>query len=360
MENVKALIVDRDPRLQNMLLELLGGADGIAAESLNESDRTKDEDLRAKIDTFDPDVLVLGIDERQSPEMQLFESVRKSNPYLPVIVLSRLDREGAAVALAALKKGAVEYVIKSRNRTGSAQTKEHFTGRLIPIIKAVPRLNRNVLGSATDLDRAITEIERVSSDYFERPSPVDLLVIVGCLGGVPALYLLLSSLPLRIPVPVVVVQHMPKIYTEILAEDLKQSTQLDVMEASDGTEIEEGRIFIAPGGYHAVLKNEHRKNYISLNQGEKVKGFRPSMDVLLRSARKVYGKRILVAYLSGGGKDGVEGAEMIDIAGGQVILQNKSTSLLWDLPLKINIRGIDEGEYPLERMGHEISQRLNG
>jgi len=359
METIKALIIDRDDYFRNMLLELVGDSEGITVEGCSETDY--EQEVAPKLDSFAPDVVLLGINYLQSVEMELFETLRKAKPTLPIIVLPPLNNEGANVALAALKKGAVEYITKTRNRTGTTHTKEHFNKRLVPVIKAVPRLNRSVLASGLDVDEAIARLERVSADLFNgEGDPMKLLVVVGCLGGVPALYLLLSGLPEKLPVPVIVVQHMPKIYTKVLAGDLARVTNLDVQEADDGTELKAGSVYIAPGGYHAVVKSDHNQRFISLNRDRKVNGYRPSMDVLLRSARNVFGKRVLVAYLSGGGKDGVEGAELIDIAGGQIILQNKSSSLLWDLPLKINIRGIDEGEYPLERMGHEITQRLNG
>lgn len=358
MNTIKTLVIDRDDSFRNMLSELVGGVDGITA--MNSFDLDPDEDIISKIEESKPDTVLMGIENVESIEMHLFDLLRKSFPNLPIIVLPGLDRRGAEVALSTLKKGAVEYITKTLNRTGSIQTKEHFIERLVPVIKAVPRLNRHVLASGKDVDTAISEIERVSSTYFEEAvDPMKLLVVVGCLGGVPALYLLLSSLPENLPVPVVVVQHMPKIYTKVLADDLGQVTNLNIEEADEGTELSSGQVYIAPGGYHAVIKNSHKQNLISLNRGPKVKGFRPSIDVLLKSAKNVYGKRILVAYLSGGGNDGVEGAEMIDIAGGHILVQNKNTSLLWDLPLKINIRGIDEGEYPLDRLGHEIVQRLS-
>lgn len=357
MDTIHTLLIERDDTFRTMLLDLISGVDGIKAEETSETDF--EHKIARKIDSFNPSAVLLGINALHSVEMRLFDQIRKADPYLPIIVMPRLDREGADVALTALKKGAVEYITKTRNRTGTLQTKEHIAARLIPVIKAVPRLNRLVLGSAGDVDTAITEIKRVSSDYFDRQAnPMKLLVVVGCLGGVPALYLLLSSLPENLPVPVVVVQHMPKIYTGVFAEDLNRAAGLTVQEAEEGTELEAGQVYIAPGGYHAIVKSDQNRNYISLYRGQKVKGFRPSIDVFLRSVRNVYGNRALVTYLSGGGSDGVGGAEMIDIAGGRILVQNKSTSLLWDLPLKINIRGIDEGEYPLDRMGHEITRRL--
>lgn len=306
-----------------------------------------------------PDVLLLGIDHLKSKEMQLFFRLRKVLPKLPVIVLTQHNYRGGTIALTALKYGAVEYILKTKNFSGAVVDNDHFHRRLIPVIKAVPRMNQKILAANRSVDQYLEEIERISMDVFTPTlHRMDILVIAGCLGGVPALYQLLNSLPYDLPVPVVIVQHMPKLYTELLAEDLKNLTGQNVVEAENNCELLPGRMYIAPGGYHVTVKHEDGKHLIALNRGPEVKGYRPSIDVLLQSVRKLFENRVLTVYLSGGGLDGIEGAEIIDTAGGQVIIQNKKTSLLWDLPWKIGIRGIEAASYPLKHLGYMVTSRL--
>ncbi len=314
-------------------------------------------DFEHSLEDEQPDVILMGIDGPESKQMEFFRSIRKYRPAMPVLIMTPHNREGAEAAIEALKMGAVEYVTKTMSLSGAVRSETHFSERLLPVIKAVPRLNRNILMSSSYFEKSLEKVQRISIDQFT-PSMIraELLVIVGCLGGVPSLYLLLSSLPENLPVPIVVVQHMPKIYTAYMAEDVERITGHVVHEAKDGTEMKPGVVYVAPGNYHSKVVRENGTNVICLNSGPKVKGFRPSIDVMLQSARQILGDRVLAVYLSGGGQDGIEGAEVVDIAGGQIIIQNKSSSLLHDLPWKIKNLGVKE--FPLERLGHEITQRV--
>ena len=354
MKTIKALVIEPDATVCQRLSEAISKTDDVSMAVFSGK---YDTDLDSQLSAENPDVILLGINHLESDEMHLFNRLRKEKPELPILIMTPHNREGAKIAIDALKKGAVEYVTKTMSLSGAVRSETHFSERLVPVIKAVPRLNRNILMNSSYFDKSMESVKRVSKDEFDKSYiRAELLVIVGCLGGVPSLYLLLSSLPDNLPVPVVVVQHMPKIYTKELATDLERLTGLNVQEAQDGVEMQAGQVYIAPGNYHAKVMRENSKHVICLNSGQKVKGFRPSIDVMLESARKVFGDKVLAVYLSGGGQDGIEGAEVVDFAGGQIIVQNKQSSLLGDLPWKISTLGIRD--YPLDRLGHEITQRV--
>ena len=354
MKTIKALVIEPDATVCQRLSEAISKTDDVSMAVFSGK---YDTDLDSQLSAENPDVILLGINHLESDELQLFNRLRKEKPELPILIMTPHNRKGAKIAIDALKKGAVEYVTKTMSLSGAVRSETHFSERLVPVIKAVPRLNRNILMNSSYFDKSMESVKRVSKDEFDKSYiRAELLVIVGCLGGVPSLYLLLSSLPDNLPVPVVVVQHMPKIYTKELATDLERLTGLNVQEAQDGVEMKVGQVYIAPGNYHAKVMRENSKHVICLNSGQKVKGFRPSIDVMLESARKVFGDKVLAVYLSGGGQDGIEGAEVVDFAGGQIIVQNKQSSLLGDLPWKISTLGIRD--YPLDRLGHEITQRV--
>lgn len=300
--------------------------------------------------------LLLGVDQVDSPEMKILEKLRREHPDLPVIVLTRHDRMGARVALAALRMGAVEYILKTSSRTGSVQSRDHFRRRLIPVLRAMPRVNRDYLRAFKPIDDLHAPAASTGlNDGEQSVSRVELIAIAGCLGGVPALYRLVKTLPKQLPVPVVIVQHIPKIYSEVLAEELNSLNGMEVVEARDGDRLRAGKIFVAPGGFHLHVVNNRTHNVLTLNRGPAVKGFRPSIDVFLGSVSRQLGGRVLVTFLSGGGDDGIEGARNIDEAGGEMIIQNRRTSLLWDIPYRIDSMGINS--YPQERLGIEISRR---
>lgn len=357
MRDMKTILIETDAVSRQRLSDVIRPAKGIhLLQVFGEIDQSE---ILAALKDYETDVVLLGIAKVESPEMDLFEKIRDQFPMLPVIVLPIHNEEGARATLKALKKGAVEYVNKTMSFSGAVHNEEHFRKRLVPVIKAVPRLNKGVIGYQRDIEKIIQNIKKAeSSPDPETMIRKELLVLVGCLGGVPALYLLLSSLPKDLPVPIVVVQHMPKIFTRVLADDLQQLTGLEVMEAADNTKLEAGKVYIAPGDQHAHVHSYETHKLITLNNGTNVNGYRPSIDELLRSSKNAFGNRVLVVYLSGGGTDGIEGAEVLDTVGGQIIIQNKNTSLLWDLPFKVDVREVVDGSFPVDNLGYQITQRL--
>lgn len=306
------------------------------------------------------DVVLLGISRMDTDEMKCFNAIRDRYPDLPVILLPTHDEEGARATLSALKRGAIEYINKTMSFSGAVHNEEHFKKRLVPVIKAVPRLNKKVIEHHRELEKTIRSIKKVKfTEGQDSMMRKELLVIVGCLGGVQALYLLLSSLPENLPVPIVVLQHMPKIFTRELAADLREWTGLEVEEATDNCRLQAGTVYVAPGDQHAYVHSFEDHTLMTLVKGNNVSGYRPSMDELLKSTRNAFGNRVLVVYLSGGGTDGVEGAEVLDTVGGQIIIQNRSTALLWDLPFKVGVREVVDGSFPVDNLGQQITQRLN-
>lgn len=357
MKIVNTLIIDPDLSVREMLSDQLLKENGLnVAGVLTGLDEEKVENtLREAC----PDVILLGINKKESEQMQLLELFRTEYSELPVIVMTPHNHEGANIALTALKRGAVEYINKTSSRTGSFHSRDHFENRLIPVVKAASRMNRELLATIRNIEADIEKVEQVSPDVFaDSGHHMKLLVLVGCLGGVPSLYHLLSSFPENLPVPVIVVQHMPKIYTEVFAEDLNRFSALEVQEAGNDSSLKSGSVYITPGGVQSIVICRKNKPVLTLYRGATVNGYRPSMDILLQSIRNIFEERALVVYLSGGGQDGIKGAKEIDLGGGQIIIQNKSTSLLWDLPWMIEGLGIPRGKYPLERMGSEIAERL--
>ncbi|MCC5941245.1 MAG: chemotaxis protein CheB [Balneolaceae bacterium] len=357
MKKINLYIIDSDEIVRQRVMDAIANDPEISiaeSESLGDIKATLE-----NLNSENPDALILGINEKNSDEMELFIEIRAACPYLPVMVMTPHNREGAEVALHTLKKGAVEYFPKTSTLSNSILPVEYFEKRVKPVIKVVPRLNRAVLLSANQFEDSINKIEPIPGEFFSGSfSRMEMVVIAGCLGGVASLYLLLAGLPGNLPVPVIVVQHAPDILTDVLADDLDKITELNVVEAKDGDALLPGQVYISPGDHHVTVRRSNHEMIISLNQNRMVQGFRPSIDVLMKSVRKQYGNRVLSVFLSGGGNDGIDGANIIDVIGGQIIIQNKQTSLLSDLTWKLEMMGLNEGSYPIERLAHEISRRL--
>ncbi len=357
MKNLDVFIIDPDTTFLIRLKDIVEQATDLSVVFTAAGEQHAE--ITDQLEIAAPDVLLLGINRPDSEEMDIFEEVRKNYPRLPIIILPLHSREGAEIALKTLKEGAVEYINKTSSDTGAYHTREHFRTRLIPVIQAMPRINRTLLAKHKNLDEQIEKQDQIPISKFDQSLPnIDLLTVAGCLGGIPALYRLLSKLPRDLPVPVLVVQHVPKIFSEVLAVDLNSIIDLSVNEAQNGSELKAGEVNIAPGGYHARIKRTNGKQTISLFHEPYAKVYRPSMDIMLESTSDIFKNRVLAIYLSGGGSDGIEGAKALDKAGSQIIIQNRQTSLLWDLPQKIDILAIDEGSYPLDRLGHQITERI--
>jgi two-component system chemotaxis response regulator CheB len=160
-------------------------------------------------------------------------------------------------------------------------------------------------------------------------------------------------------VPVVVVQHMPPLFTRMLAERLTALSRLAVAEASEGMLMKPGTVFIAPGDFHMTVVRRGAAVVVALNQGPHENSCRPAVDVLFRSVAKVYGAAALGVILTGMGQDGLRGCEWIYEAGGQVLAQDEETSVVWGMPGFVARAGLAEKILPLEMMAGEVSRRIS-
>jgi len=357
MNALKTIIAEPSSYVRNQLEEAISQTDDIELISSTGTDSIAGAE-KLILDN-EPDLLLLGIDHIESEEMELFHRARKQLAYLPVIVFVPHSKPGAVAAIHAAKNGAVEYFPKTTSFSNRVRTLDFFQNRVIPVLKATPRLNRTVLLTRNVLDKKIRTANPIPAEFFKTSmGQMQLLVIAGCLGGIAPLYILLAELPKNIPVPIIILQHIEDIFSEVLAKDLNRYTQLEVKEAEEGEQLQNGVAYLAPGNYHIQVQKKDGINSIMLNQQSHIAGFRPSIDLLLDSVARQFGSNSLTVFLSGGGGDGLEGAKVIDVIGGQIIVQNKQSSLLSDFNWNLKVHGIHEGAYPIERLAYEIGNRL--
>ena len=311
-----------------------------------------------------PDVVMLGVPDVDSDEMILFEKIRDHLPQLPVILLSPRSRRGAEAALCGLRMGAVDFITKPDQRNGLILATRHFTKRVYPVIRAIPRLNHGRIGQLNKhgpigkQGRKIDDL--VSSSDWSASLEYDIISIIGCMGAIPSLFDLISTLPARLPVPIIVVQHMPKYYTDELARQLDEVTSLHVREAKNNSLLLPGQVYVAPGGRHAVVRPDGSRRIINLHRGVKINRCRPSADMFLKSATQAYSGRVLSLFLSGGGDDGIDGAKEVLNAGGDIILEDYRSAILGDLVGDVSMVDDDLPYYRAGDLGHEIIKRLNG
>ena len=188
-------------------------------------------------------------------------------------------------------------------------------------------------------------------------SPLKVIAIGVSTGGPDALARLLPGIPANFPLPVVIAQHMPPIFTELLARRLSSKCALPVREGKPGELLVPGNIWIAPGDFHMVVQREEHKFVLRTHQGPRENFCRPSVDVLFRSVAAASGPGALGVILTGMGQDGLKGCEALCAAGASVIVQDEATSVVWGMPGFVARAGLAEKILPIDQIAAEISRR---
>jgi two-component system chemotaxis response regulator CheB len=271
-------------------------------------------------------------------------------------MFSTLTERGASATLDALSAGANEYVTKPANVGSVGQSMESVREQLIPKIKALT--GRPVtLGPARTAPAPPAPPPATRQGVSKKPA---VLVIGSSTGGPEALAKVLPQLPQSLAVPVLLVQHMPPVFTRQFAQRLDRLSPLRVVEAVEGTPLLPGTVHLAPGDHHLVVRSGARGPHTSLNQGPPENFCRPAVDPLFRSVVAAYDGAVLAVVLTGMGSDGRNGAAEIRAAGGTVLVQDQATSVVWGMPGAVSQAGLADEVLPLERMPEAITRHLAG
>ena len=281
----------------------------------------------ARIPQVNPDVITLDVEMPEMDGLQTILEIRKLYPRLPVIMFSTMTRRGAVETVEALARGATDYVTKPANIGSVSEGMDRLREELIPKIKAYTRPTLPAIPAPERSAEA-----RAASPIAASPFRCSAIAIGASTGGPNALHAVIPALPANLPVPVLIVQHMPAVFTELLAARLDQASKIRVEEAREGMQIERGRAYIAPGGKHLTLAGGNGCVRARLNEDPPENSCRPAVDVLFRSVAEVYGGGTLGVILTGMGQDGLRGARWIHEAGGKLIAQDQGSSVVWGMP----------------------------
>ena len=284
-----------------------------------------------------PDVVTLDIKMPRLGGLETLERLMAEQP-LPVLLMSTLTQEGAEVTLRGLELGAMDFVDKSSVQPMSMLS---LADELIAKIRA--------LGSARVRPRHHPTPPRVSGR-----APAELVVVAASTGGPTALQQVVSGLPASLPVPVMIVQHIPRGFTKSLAERLDARSAIPVREARDGELVAPGVILIAPAGIHSRLVRRGGGVVVTLDEEPRDALHRPSADVLMASVAEVYGARAIGVVLTGMGSDGTEGLRAIRGAGGHTLAESEETCVIYGMPKAAFEAGVVDRAVPLDRVAGEI------
>lgn len=315
------------------------------------------ENVEQIITESNPDVILLSIENMESDGLTLLNTIRNTYPEMPVIALTPRNKEGGEAALTALRLGAIDFITKPHHKNLILFAERHLEKRLAPLIQAANKFYKQQYLDEEILEYTQKEIQHLVGEQ-QTSEAAEIIVIGGCTGGPQGLFDLLPNLPSDLRVPIVIVQHFPRIYTKILAEKLNGFSNLNVREAQNGVSLKGGDVWLAPGGYHCETTLSGCSPVLTTHRGLRENNTRPSIDVLFRSASKVYGEKTLGILLSGCGPDGLAGAEEIRKQGGQLIVQDPRTTIAPEMSLLAIERGLTRDYYSIEELARQIDQRV--
>lgn len=325
-------------------------------------------EARDKIHELKPDVLVMDVVMPKMDGLTFLKQLMEQYP-LPCIIMS-----GTASEASALEAGAAGFIKKPRNpseyktfstilgtkiilaagtpvqKPGTSRSAAKTTGvdGVVPVMGAGAKVGKVIPNIPSKED--IAGLPRKTSEGY-------VVALGASTGGTDALECIIKSFPDTMP-PVLVVQHMPPVFTKMYSERLDKCCAVHVKEAQDGDRLKEGVCLIAAGSYHMELKKDARGYFVKCYQGEKVSGHCPSVDVMFTSVAEVAGKKAIGAIMTGMGADGAQGLKKMHDKGAYTIGQDKETCVVYGMPMEAYKLGACSEQQPLANIGKTLCRRL--
>lgn len=342
---IRVLIVDDSAVVRHQLSEVLVADPDIVVAGTAGSGQL----ALSRIPELKPDLVTLDIEMPGMDGLETLVEIRKRYPKLPVIMFSVWTGPGAVATVEALARGASDYATKP-SRAGSIEgARERVRQELVPKIKALCA-PREPFRSPEQTPALVTPAQPSSR--------IDVIAVGSSTGGPNALAELVPQFPEDFPVPVLIVQHMPAMFTHLLAARLSSLSRLKVQEGRDGQKLEKGQVWIAPGDYHMTVLRKGTDCVLGLNQDPPENSCRPAVDVLFRSVAQAFGENALAIVLTGMGADGTRGSAAIREAGGVVVAQDEASAVVWGMPGSVVAAGLADRICPLSGIAPEILRRV--
>jgi two-component system, chemotaxis family, protein-glutamate methylesterase/glutaminase len=338
---IRVLIVDDSAVVRQTLSEVLSSDPEIeviatAADPFVAADRISEQV---------PDVITLDIEMPRMDGLTFLQKIMSQHP-IPVVICSSLAEEGAQSTLKALEYGAVDIIAKPR--VGSKQFLEDSRIILCQVVKAAAGARLQTLRPRRAVQPKLTADAILSPATHAMAETTEKVVAVGAsTGGTEALKTLLEALPPDAP-GIVIVQHMPEVFTRAFADRLNGLCRITVKEAESNDTVLRGHALIAPGNHHMLLKRSGARYYVEIKEGPLVCRHRPSVDVLFRSAARYAGQNAVGVILTGMGDDGARGMLEMKQAGAKTIAQDEATCVVFGMPNEAIKRSAVDKVLPLD------------
>jgi len=371
---IRVMIVDDAVVARSMMTRWIEGEpDMMIAASLRGG-----REALERLEATDPDVVLLDVDMPDLDGITALPLLLRKKRDLVVIMVSTLTRRSAELSLRALSLGATDYIPKPET-TYEAMTSAEFRRELIDKVRNLGRKRVVAREPAPPLvpDEPASAKPLAPHRVVERaprrsePAPIVLrpfasvlpraLVIGASTGGPQALSTVIEKLPAAIDrAPVLITQHMPPMFTTVLAEHLSRVSGRGAHEAEDGEPVLAGGIYVAPGGRHMRIARNGDLVKIALSDEPPINFCKPSVDPLFASAAQVWGASALALILTGMGTDGTKGAAEVAAAGGSVIAQDEASSVVWGMPRSVAQAGLCSAVLPLNQIAAKVLTLLVG
>nr|WKN36701.1 chemotaxis response regulator protein-glutamate methylesterase [Tunicatimonas sp. TK19036] len=324
---IRVLIVDDSALVRKLLTDILSADSEIEVIAA-----VGDPYFAAqKIKEVLPDVITLDVEMPRMDGLTFLKVIMTQKP-LPVIILSSLTERASQTTLKALELGALD-VVKKPTMSALRNSDDHLRKHIIELVKGAVHVKANKLKKRlNERTQRLPTISQSPSAQASMIKTTEKVVVIGAsTGGTEAIREILINMPYDSPA-IVIVQHMPELYTKAFAQRLNELCKITVKEATHGDTLIRGQALIAPGNFHTVLKRSGAKYYVAVRDGERVNRHRPSVDVLFNSAAKYLGKNCLGILLTGMGKDGAKGLLALKEAGALTVAQDEATSIVFGMP----------------------------
>jgi two-component system chemotaxis response regulator CheB len=296
-----------------------------------------------------PDIIILDVEMPELDGLSAIPQLLQVAPQARILMASTLTHRNAETTLKALSLGAADYTPKPEagKLAGAADFKRDILGKIRAL--GARRSARPSMAMRAQTPPAIARTPLKPLAHLP-----EVIVIGSSTGGPQALAKVISVIGAQARQPILITQHMPAMFTAILADHLAKLTRAPTAEAKDGMPIKAGSIYIAPGDFHMRIQRKHGAPIIALDQTPPVNFCRPAVDPLFASAAEIFGPAVLACVLTGMGQDGKKGAEAIKAKGGAVIVQDESSSVVWGMPGAVANAGLAAAIKPLDEIGHTL------
>jgi len=355
MPKIRVLIVDDSVVIRRLLSDELGKDPDLEIVGTAATGKI----ALAKIPQVNPDILTMDIEMPEMDGLEAVTEIRKIYAKLPIIMFSTLSQRAARETFEALSRGANDYVTKPANVGSAALAMQRVREELIPKIKGLcPQISVATTADTPPPTSKVSPLPKAVLKKTSSEGPIEIVAIGVSTGGPNALADLFEALPSNLPVPIVIVQHMPPVFTKCLADRLTARGKTPVEEGAVGMVLKPGHAYLAPGDYHMVVTRQGAHVELNLNQDPPENSCRPAVDVMFRSVAQLYGGRTLAVILTGMGYDGLRGCEILREAGAQILAQDEASSVVWGMPGAVAQAGLADTILPLPMIANEIATRV--